>query len=133
MYRTGGVTSNAFDPNSQYIQWPHELDRECEDDDDCEPQGPDGCDDGAKQMAQYCVSKDAVIETEDDPSRSVRHELQCSAPANKQAVVSACPVVTQLSVLVCGRERGERETLHQKSPRPFPLEIAVRTTLYLEM
>ena len=95
------VPSNAFDPNSQYIQWPYELDRECEDDDDCELQSPGDCEDGAKQMAQYCVSEDAVIETEDDPS--VRHELQCSALTNKQVVVSACPVVIQLSVLVCVR------------------------------
>jgi hypothetical protein len=42
----------------------------------------------------------------------VRHGLQCSALTNKQVVVSACPVVIQLSVLACGRERGEPETLH---------------------
>jgi hypothetical protein len=64
------------DPSSQYRQWPHELDRECQVHANCEIQSPVGCGEGAKLEVRYCASKNAEIKVEEQEKESVCHELQ---------------------------------------------------------
>jgi hypothetical protein len=89
------------DPNSQYVQWPRELDRACEDNNGCKVQSLDGCDNSAKQKAQYCVSKNVDIKMEGG-DQSVCYALQNFCPPElinaSYVALQSCRITASASI-----------------------------------